>query len=270
MRIEARRSDTGSPRRAYRFRRFPPSWGAEGFSSPCPGGVYEVNERMKADLVAEKYGRHASNLGALIADSLASELGVPAFIVDPVVVDELAPVSRYSGIPEIPRRSIFHALNQKAIAKKAAGSLGRQYAECTPGRRPHGRWNLDRDPRERDGRGREQRARRRRALCDRARRHRPRGGLDAVGSLPPARSPVPAAQAHRQGRARGISRHERLPRHREVGRRGRRPGQRRSATSSSTRCATRSPSRSRGSRRSRTDGWTEWCSPEGWHSPHGW
>ena len=103
--------------------------GRGGLLKPLPGGVYEVNERMKADLMGEKYGRHASNLGALLADSIASELGVPAFIVDPVVVDELAPVSRFSGIPEIPRRSIFHALNQKAIAKKAACSLGKQYGQ---------------------------------------------------------------------------------------------------------------------------------------------
>jgi len=105
--------------------------GRGGLLKPLPGGVYEVNERMKADLLAEKYGRHASNLGALVADSLASELGILAFIVDPVVVDELASVSRYSGIPEIPRRSIFHALNQKAIAKKAACRLGKQYGECS-------------------------------------------------------------------------------------------------------------------------------------------
>jgi len=105
--------------------------GRGGLLKPLPGGVYEVNEKMKADLRAEKYGRHASNLGALLADSVASELRVPAFIVDPVVVDELAPVSRHSGIPEIPRRSIFHALNQKAIAKKAACSLGKQYGQCS-------------------------------------------------------------------------------------------------------------------------------------------
>jgi butyrate kinase len=105
--------------------------GRGGLLKPLPGGVYEVNERMKADLLSEKYGRHASNLGALIADSLAAEIGVPAFIVDPVVVDELSPVARFSGIPEIPRRSIFHALNQKAIARKAACSIGRQYGECT-------------------------------------------------------------------------------------------------------------------------------------------
>ncbi len=105
--------------------------GRGGLLKPLPGGVYEVNERMKADLLSEKYGRHASNLGALIADSLAAELGIRAFIVDPVVVDELAAIARYSGIPEIPRRSIFHALNQKAIARRAAASLGKQYGSCT-------------------------------------------------------------------------------------------------------------------------------------------
>ncbi len=105
--------------------------GRGGLLKPLPGGVYEVNAQMKADLVSEKYGRHASNLGALIADSLAAELGVRAFLVDPVVVDELADVARLFGIPEIPRRSIFHALNQKAIARRAAASLGKPYGGCT-------------------------------------------------------------------------------------------------------------------------------------------
>jgi butyrate kinase len=105
--------------------------GRGGLLKPLEGGVYEVNERMKSDLASCKYGTHASNLGALIADSLASEIGVRAFIVDPVVVDELDPLARYSGIPEIPRRSIFHALNQKATARKAARSIGKSYAECS-------------------------------------------------------------------------------------------------------------------------------------------
>ena len=104
--------------------------GRGGLLKPLPGGVYEVNERMKADLLACRYGIHASNLGALIADALAAEIGVKAYIVDPVVVDELDPVARYSGIPEIPRRSIFHALNQKATAKKAARTLGKPYTAC--------------------------------------------------------------------------------------------------------------------------------------------
>ncbi len=105
--------------------------GRGGLLKPLAGGVYEVNEKMKADLMACKYGTHASNLGALIADAIASEIGVKAFIVDPVVVDELDPIARYSGVPQIPRRSIFHALNQKATAKKAARSLGKKYDECT-------------------------------------------------------------------------------------------------------------------------------------------
>jgi len=105
--------------------------GRGGLLRPLEGGVYEVNEKMKADLSTARYGTHASNLGALIADSIASEIGVRAFIVDPVVVDELDPIARYSGIPEIPRRSIFHALNQKAIARKAARGLGKPYAGCS-------------------------------------------------------------------------------------------------------------------------------------------
>ena len=105
--------------------------GRGGLLKPLAGGVYEVNERMKADLASGRYGVHASNLGALIADVLAAEAGVKAYIVDPVVVDELDPIARYSGIPQIPRRSIFHALNQKAMAKKAARSLGKPYTAAT-------------------------------------------------------------------------------------------------------------------------------------------
>jgi butyrate kinase len=105
--------------------------GRGGLLKPLTGGIYGVNERMKADLSACRYGIHASNLGALIADSIAAEYGVKAYIVDPVVVDELDPLARYSGVPEIPRRSIFHALNQKATAKKAARKLGKRYEECS-------------------------------------------------------------------------------------------------------------------------------------------
>ena len=104
--------------------------GRGGLLKPLPGGVYEVSPRMKDDLASCRYGTHASNLGALIADSLAKELGVKAYIVDPVVVDELDELARYSGLPEIPRRSIFHALNHKATGKKAARSLGKPYQEC--------------------------------------------------------------------------------------------------------------------------------------------
>jgi len=101
-----------------------------GLLKPLKGGVYRVNEDMKNDLRTAKYGSHASNLGALIADEIAKSVGVSAYIVDPVVVDELSPLARYSGVPEIPRKSIFHALNQKATAKKAAKDLGKSYSDC--------------------------------------------------------------------------------------------------------------------------------------------
>lgn len=103
--------------------------GRGGLLKPIPGGVYLVNEEMLRDLRAEARGSHASNLGGLIAHSIAAELGLPAYIVDPVCIDEKEPVARISGMPENPRRSIFHALNQKAVARKAAESLNRAYTE---------------------------------------------------------------------------------------------------------------------------------------------
>jgi butyrate kinase len=105
--------------------------GRGGLLRPLSGGVYRVSEAMKADLITNRYGSHASNLGALIADQLATGFRAPAFIADPVVVDELSPLARYSGLPEIPRRSIFHALNHKAIARRAARKLGKSYEDCT-------------------------------------------------------------------------------------------------------------------------------------------
>ena len=63
-------------------------------------------------------GQHASNLGGILAREIGDSLGIPSYIVDPVVVDELMPIARYSGVPELPRISVFHALNQKAVAKK--------------------------------------------------------------------------------------------------------------------------------------------------------
>jgi butyrate kinase len=115
----------------YRPERIRAVIGRGGLLRPLEGGVYAVSEAMKEDLRAARYGSHASNLGALIADSLARPLGVPAYIADPVVVDELEPLARYTGLPEISRRSIFHALNQRATAKRAAEQLGRPYGGCT-------------------------------------------------------------------------------------------------------------------------------------------
>ena len=105
--------------------------GRGGLLKPVPGGTYRVGARMLQDLKSMAYGSHASNLGAALAVRFAAAAGdVPAFIVDPVVVDELADEARVSGLPEIPRISIFHALNQKAVARRAAAELGKTLADC--------------------------------------------------------------------------------------------------------------------------------------------
>jgi butyrate kinase len=104
--------------------------GRGGLVKPIESGIYEVNSKMKEDLTSAIMGEHASNLGGLIADEIASTLpGAKAFIVDPVVVDELEPVARISGHPAIERISIFHALNQKAVARTYAASINRKYEE---------------------------------------------------------------------------------------------------------------------------------------------
>ncbi len=104
--------------------------GRGGLVKPIESGVYRVNEEMKKDLREGKRGEHASNLGALIADDIARSLpNALALIVDPVVVDELDPLARLSGHPEIERQSIFHALNQKAVARAYAYSVGKKYED---------------------------------------------------------------------------------------------------------------------------------------------
>jgi butyrate kinase len=103
--------------------------GRGGLMRPIPGGVYAVGEEMLSDLRSCRYGTHASNLGAILARELAATSGIPALIADPVVVDEMSPLARYSGHPDISRRSIFHALNHKAVARLAAARLGRPYGK---------------------------------------------------------------------------------------------------------------------------------------------
>ncbi|MDR0687286.1 MAG: butyrate kinase [Prevotellaceae bacterium] len=104
--------------------------GRGGIVKPIESGVYEVNEAMKADLCSAKYGEHASNLGALIADDIAHSLpAAKAYIADPVVVDELQDVARVTGLPMFTRKSIFHALNQKALARTYAQEQGKKYEE---------------------------------------------------------------------------------------------------------------------------------------------
>lgn len=102
--------------------------GRGGLVKPIESGIYEVNDKMKEDLVKGIMGEHASNLGGLIADDIASSLPeANAYIVDPVVVDELQPIARISGHPIIERLSIFHALNQKAVGRIFAASIGTAY-----------------------------------------------------------------------------------------------------------------------------------------------
>jgi len=103
--------------------------GRGGLLRPIPGGTYLVDENMLNDLRTARFGEHASNLGALIAYEIAKNLNISAFIVDPVVVDEMQPLARISGIPTVERKSIFHALNQKAVARRAAKDLNKKYDE---------------------------------------------------------------------------------------------------------------------------------------------
>ena len=101
--------------------------GRGGMLKPIPGGTYRVTDDLLNDLKIGKQGQHASNLGGILAREIADSIGVPSFIVDPVVVDELMPIARYSGVPELPRTSVFHALNQKAVAKRYAKETGKAY-----------------------------------------------------------------------------------------------------------------------------------------------
>lgn len=105
--------------------------GRGGLIKPIESGIYEVNDAMLHDLEHPVMGEHASNLGGLIAHYLAKETGknIKAYIADPVVVDELEPIARLSGHPACPRASIFHALNQKAIARTYAREMGQKYED---------------------------------------------------------------------------------------------------------------------------------------------
>ncbi|MDA8408843.1 MAG: butyrate kinase [Treponema sp.] len=118
-------------RRGFSLARLSAVIGRGGMLRPIPSGVYRIGESMKEDLQTARYGEHASNLGALIADEFGKELGIPAFIADPVIVDELDDVARVSGHKLFRRRSIFHALNQKAVARRWCGEHDRKYESCT-------------------------------------------------------------------------------------------------------------------------------------------
>lgn len=101
--------------------------GRGGLLKPLISGTYNINKNMIEDLKQGRYGNHASNLGAIIAYRLGLIYGKKAYIADPVVVDELMDIARITGLPEMENRSIFHALNQKAVAKRLAKEEGKDY-----------------------------------------------------------------------------------------------------------------------------------------------
>ena len=104
--------------------------GRGGLLAPMEGGTYAVTERMLDDLREARHGEHPCNLGAWLARDFAEPRGVPAFVVDPPIVDELADEARLTGLPEISRRSVFHALSQKAAARRAASIRGTSYDQA--------------------------------------------------------------------------------------------------------------------------------------------
>jgi len=105
--------------------------GRGGLVRAVPGGTWKICDAMLRDLKDPTlWGRiHASNLGSFIAKAIADPLGIPAFIVDPVVVDEFDEIARYSGIPEIERKSLFHALNIRYLSRLLARQLGKDFSE---------------------------------------------------------------------------------------------------------------------------------------------
>ncbi len=102
--------------------------GRGGVISPIESGVYEVNDDLRHDLLNARM-QHASNLGGLLARDIADSIGVKSYIADPVVVDEMMPYARISGVPELPRESILHALNQKAVARLFAKESDKKYED---------------------------------------------------------------------------------------------------------------------------------------------
>lgn len=105
--------------------------GRGGLLPPLQAGTYRVNEKMVRRLETNPAAEHASNLGAPLAMELAGRAGCNAYICDPVTVDELEPAARLTGIPEIRRKSLIHALNMRAAAIKTAEGLGKAYRDST-------------------------------------------------------------------------------------------------------------------------------------------
>ncbi|PJA26719.1 MAG: butyrate kinase, partial [candidate division Zixibacteria bacterium CG_4_9_14_3_um_filter_46_8] len=104
--------------------------GRGGLFRPVVGGTYRVNQLMIEDGRMAARGEHASNLGAVLAYGLGWDFNLPSFIVDPPSVDEFFPSARLSGLKDVPRESLFHALNIKATARLAAAKIGKKYEEA--------------------------------------------------------------------------------------------------------------------------------------------
>ena len=115
----------------YAIKDFDAIVGRGGLFKHIPSGTYKVNDAVIEDIKHPPSGEHAANLGAYISKELADTVGIPAFFVDPVCVDEFEEVARYSGIglPGFERQSFFHALNQKAVARKTADAIGKPYED---------------------------------------------------------------------------------------------------------------------------------------------
>jgi len=104
--------------------------GRGGLFKPLKGGTYIVDDNMIADARSAKYGEHAANLGCVLAYGIAWKYNTPAYVVDPPSVDEMIPLARYSGMKELPRRSIVHALNIHATARMAASAIKKDYKKA--------------------------------------------------------------------------------------------------------------------------------------------
>lgn len=114
----------------FRLEDFDAVCGRGGLYRPIPSGTYAVSDRVMQDVEQAPYGEHPSNLGAYLARRIGDLVGIPAFFVDPVCVDEMTEVAHVSGFAEFRRLSQFHALNQKSIGRKAAAALGKPYEEA--------------------------------------------------------------------------------------------------------------------------------------------
>ncbi len=103
--------------------------GRGGLIKPIDSGTYAINDRMKRDLISDSATVHASALGGIIAADIGEKYQIPAYVVDPVVVDEMEPCTKLSGMPGVERRSVFHALNTKAVCRKCAYEMGMRYED---------------------------------------------------------------------------------------------------------------------------------------------